>query len=88
MLPGQACYKMKDKLYADTSMSEIAQKRFFRRVVSHIPKFGDASKFLSGDTASTAGDATSLSGDAIVSHWRCIISFRDAHPPHLHPHLP
>jgi hypothetical protein len=39
------------------------------RVVSHIPKFGDASK--------------SRLGDAVVSHWRCIISFRDAHPPAL-----
>jgi hypothetical protein len=28
-----------------------------------------------------AGDAVSPSGDAVVSHWRCIISFRDAHPP-------
>jgi hypothetical protein len=43
-------------------------------VVSHVPKFGDASK--------------SPSGDAVVSHWRCIISFRDAHPPRSHPHLP
>ncbi len=33
------------------------------------------------------GDAASLSGDAVVSHWRCIISFRDAHPRHSHPHL-
>jgi hypothetical protein len=55
--------------------------------VSHIPKFGDASKSPSGDTASPAGDAASLSGDAVVAHWRCIISFRDAHPPHSHPHL-
>jgi hypothetical protein len=47
---------------------------FWLRVVSHIPKFGDASKSPSGDTASPAGDASSLSGDA--------------HPPHLHPHLP
>ncbi len=52
-----------------------------RGVVSHIAKFGDASK-------SPARDAASLSGDAVVSHRRCIISFRDAHPPHLHPHLP
>jgi hypothetical protein len=44
-----------------------------KRVVSYIPKFGDASK--------------SPVGDAVVSHWRCIISFRDAHPPHSHPHL-
>jgi len=29
------------------------------RVVSHIPKFGDASKSSSGDTASPAGDAAS-----------------------------
>jgi hypothetical protein len=49
--------------------------------MSHIPNFGDASK-------SPAGDAASLSGDAVVSHWICIISFRDAHPPHSHPHLP
>ncbi len=27
-----ACHKMKDKLYPDTSVSENAQKRFFRRV--------------------------------------------------------
>jgi hypothetical protein len=40
--------------------------------VSYIPKFGDAA---------------SLSGDAIVSHWRSIISFIDALPPHLHPHV-
>jgi hypothetical protein len=58
------------------------------RVVSHIPKFGDASKSPSADTACPAGDAASLSEDAIVSHWRYIISFRDAHPPRLHPHLP
>jgi len=50
------------------------------RVVSHIPKFGDASKSPSENTASPAGDAVSLSGDVVVSHWRCIISFRDAHP--------
>ncbi len=61
--------------------------RTMARVVSHIPKFGDASKSPSGDTASPTGDAASLSGDAVVSHWRCIISFRDAHPPHSHPHL-
>jgi hypothetical protein len=42
-------------------------------VVLHIPKFGDASK--------------SPAGDAVGSHSRCIISFRDAHPPHSHPHL-
>jgi len=42
--------------------------------VSHIPKFGDASKSPSEDTASPAGDAASLSGDA--------------HSPHSHPHLP
>ncbi len=42
-------------------------------VVPHIPKFRDASK--------------SPAGDAIVSHWRCIISFRDAHPAHSHPNL-
>jgi hypothetical protein len=42
----------------------LSMKVFFR-VVSHIPKFGDA----------------------VVSYWRCIISFRDAHPPHSHPHL-
>jgi hypothetical protein len=29
----------------------------------------------------------SPTGDAVLSHWRCIISFRDAHPPHLHPHF-
>jgi hypothetical protein len=57
-------------------------------VVSHIPKFGDASKSPAGDTTSLAGDAASPSGDAVVSHWRFIISFRDAHPPHSHPHLP
>jgi hypothetical protein len=57
------------------------------RVVSHIPKFGDASKSPVGDTASPAGDATSPSGDAVVSHWRCIIFFRDAHSSHSHPHL-
>ncbi len=27
-----ACYKMKDKLYPDTSVSENAQKRIFRRI--------------------------------------------------------
>jgi hypothetical protein len=59
-----------------------------KRVVSHIPKFGDASKSPVGDTASPAGDAASPSGDAVVSRWRCIISFRDAHPPHSHPHVP
>jgi hypothetical protein len=57
------------------------------RVVSHIPKFGDASKSSAGDTVSPAGDAASPSGDAVVSYWRCIISFRDAHPSHSHPHL-
>ncbi len=57
------------------------------RVVSHIQKFGDASKSPVGDTASPAGDAASSSGDTVVSHWRCIISFQDAHPPHSHPHL-
>jgi hypothetical protein len=57
-------------------------------VVSHIPKFGDASKSPAGDTASPARDAASPSGDAVVSHWRCIISFRDAHAPHSHSHLP
>ncbi len=57
-------------------------------IVSHIPKFGDASKSPSGDTTSPAGDAASLSRDAVVSHWRPIISFRDAHPPHSHPYLP
>jgi hypothetical protein len=36
----------------------------------------------------SARDTASVSGDAVVSHWRCIISFRDAHPPHSHPHLP
>jgi hypothetical protein len=46
--------------------------------VSHIPNFREASE----SPASSAGDAASHSGDAIVSHWRCIISFRDAHPPH------
>jgi hypothetical protein len=56
--------------------------------VSHIPKFGDASKSPVGDTASAAGDAASPSGDTVVFHWRCIISFRDAHPRHSHPHLP
>jgi hypothetical protein len=44
------------------------------RVVSHIPKFGDVSK--------------SPAGDAVVSHWRCIISFKDAHLPQETPHLP
>jgi len=51
------------------------------RVVSHIPRFGDASQSPSGDTVSPVGGAASLSGDAIVSHWRCTVSFRDAHPP-------
>jgi hypothetical protein len=58
------------------------------RVVSHIPKFGDASKSPVEDTASPAGDAASPSEDAVVSHWRCISYFRDTHPPHSHPHLP
>jgi hypothetical protein len=35
-----------------------------KRIVSHIPKFGDA----------------------VVSHWRCIISVRDAHP-RIHIHI-
>jgi len=52
--------------------------------VSYIPKFGDASKSPVGDAASPAA---SPSGDAVISHWRCIISFRDAHPPYSHPHL-
>ncbi len=56
-------------------------------VVSHIPKFGDASKSPVGDTVSPAGDAPCPSGDAVVYQWRCIISFRDAHPPHSHPHI-
>ncbi len=43
------------------------------RVVSHISKFGDASKSPVGDTASSAGDAESPSGDA--------------HPPYSHSHL-
>jgi hypothetical protein len=30
--PVVACYKMKDKLYPKTSVSENAKKRFFRRV--------------------------------------------------------
>jgi hypothetical protein len=59
----------------------IYPHHFILRVVSHIPKFGDASKSPAGDTASP-------SGDAVVSHWRCIISFRDAHPPQETPHLP
>jgi hypothetical protein len=42
--------------------------------VSHIPKFKNTSK--------------SPSGDAVVSHWGCIISFRDAHRSYSHPHLP
>jgi hypothetical protein len=33
----------------------------FRRIVSHILKFGDACKSLAGDTASLAGDAASPS---------------------------
>jgi hypothetical protein len=38
---------------------------FFRvRVVSHIPKFGDASKSPAGDSASLAGDAAFTSGDS------------------------
>ncbi len=56
--------------------------------MSHIPKFGDASKSPAGDTVSLAGDAAFPSGDAVVSHWRCIKSFRDAHPAHSHPYLP
>ncbi len=44
-----------------------------RKLVSHIPKFVDTNK--------------SPAGDAVVSRGRCIISFRDAHPPHSHPHL-
>ncbi len=32
--------------------------------MSHIPKFGDASKSPVGDAASLAGDAASLAGDA------------------------
>ncbi len=56
--------------------------------MSHIPKFGDTSKSPAGDTASPAGDQASPSGDAVVSYWRCIIPFRDAHPPHSHRHLP
>ncbi len=30
--PVVACYEMKDKLYPDTSVSQNAQKRFFRRI--------------------------------------------------------
>jgi hypothetical protein len=56
--------------------------------VSHIPNFGNASKSPAGDTASSAGDAASPSGDAVVSHWRCIISFRDEHLAQETPHLP
>ncbi len=56
--------------------------------MSHIQKFGDARKSPVGDTGSPAGDAASPSRNAVVSHWRCIISFRDAHPPHSHPNLP
>jgi hypothetical protein len=56
--------------------------------VSHILKFGDLSKSPVRDAASPTGDMASLSGDAVVSHWRFMISFRDAHPPHSHPHLP
>jgi len=37
------------------------------RVVSHIPKFGDARKSPVGDTASPAGDAASPSGDVDLS---------------------
>jgi hypothetical protein len=70
-----------------SNLHNHVSKRFWRfyelsiGVVSHIRKFGDASKSLEGDTAPAAGDS-------VVSHWRCIISFRDAHPPHSHPHLP
>jgi hypothetical protein len=45
--------------------------------VSHIPRFGHASKPPVGDTASPTGDAASPSEDVVVSQWRCIISFRD-----------
>ncbi len=58
--------------------SDIFRKNQMLRVVSHIPKFGDASKSPAGDTASPVGDAASPSDDAVVSHWRYIISFRDA----------
>jgi hypothetical protein len=37
------------------------------RVVSHIAKFGDASKSPSGDTASPAGDTASLFEDVVAS---------------------
>jgi hypothetical protein len=34
------------------------------------------------------GDLQDLStGDAVICHWGCIISFRDAYSPHPHPHL-
>jgi hypothetical protein len=36
---------------------------------------------------SPAREAASPSGAASVSHCRCIISFRDAHHFHSHPHL-
>ncbi len=68
-------------------VTNIFEKFVTVRVVSHIPKFGDASKSPVRDTASPAGDAASPSEDAVVSHWRCISYFRDAHPPHSHPHL-
>jgi hypothetical protein len=67
-------------------ISGCCEKR--KGVVSHIPKFGDASKSPVRDTASPVGDAASPSEDAVVSHWRCISYFRDTHPPHSHPHLP
>jgi hypothetical protein len=35
--------------------------------VSHIPKFGDASKSPLGDTSSPAGDAESPAGDVVAS---------------------
>ncbi len=50
-----------------------SEYKCINRLVSHIPKLGDASKIPAGD--------------AVVFQWRCIIFFRDAYPPHSHPHL-
>ncbi len=51
----------------------VKDKEMILRVVSHIQDFGDAT--------------TSPAGDAVIHHWRCKISFRDAHAPHPHSHL-
>jgi hypothetical protein len=68
--------RMHDTLFTNLSL-----------VVSHIPDCEDATASPAGDVPYPAGDVAFPSRNAVISHYRCILTLGDAHPPHELRHI-